>query len=173
MNEDLVVRWNSRVERGDTVYILGDLAMGKLAESLEYVDRLNGTKFLIPGNHDRMFHGNDTKKANASQRYVDAGIHAILAESINLHISPTLDVIATHFPYEGDRSEEDRYADHRLPDRGDYLLHGHTHGLWRRNGRMIDVGVDAWAGYPVLFDDVAGLFMSDDADAKPLEWTHG
>lgn len=170
MNDDLVSRWNDVVSSADEVWILGDLCMGKLDVSLTYVSLFNGTKYLVPGNHDRMFNTRDTKYANTSQRYLDAGIADVLPPSLTLSLTAETDVLATHFPYAGDRSEEDRYQDHRLPDQGRRLVHGHTHGLWRRSGRMVDVGVDAWAGYPVSFGTVANLFLSDDVDAKPLEW---
>lgn len=171
MNNDLVSRWNDVVSSDDEVFILGDLCMGALDISLTYISLFNGTKHLIPGNHDRMFGLRDAKYANTSQRYLDAGITDILLPSITLQLTPDVEVLATHFPYEGDRSDEDRYQDFRLPNQGHRLVHGHTHGLWRRSGRMIDVGVDAWAGYPVSFESVAALFLSDDETAVSLEWT--
>jgi calcineurin-like phosphoesterase family protein len=50
------------------------------------------------------------------------------------------------------------------------LVHGHCHGRWRRNQRMIDVGVDAWGGRPVAAHEVAGLFLGDDEHAGVLTW---
>jgi len=49
-NEWLVDCWNSRVQKGDIGYILGDVAFGH--ENLKYLDRMRGQKFLIRGNHD-------------------------------------------------------------------------------------------------------------------------
>lgn len=54
MNEDLVEIWNKKVDDGDTVYILGDLAMKGGELLLNIVKRLNGHKILIKGNHDRI-----------------------------------------------------------------------------------------------------------------------
>lgn len=54
MNEDLVEIWNKKVDDGDTVYILGDIALSGGEKVLELVKRLNGTKILIKGNHDRI-----------------------------------------------------------------------------------------------------------------------
>lgn len=51
MDEALVERWNATVpEQGATVYVLGDVAMKE--KHLAILDRLNGKKKLIPGNHD-------------------------------------------------------------------------------------------------------------------------
>ena len=54
MNEDLVEIWNKKVDDGDTVYILGDIALSGGENVLELVKRLNGRKILIKGNHDRV-----------------------------------------------------------------------------------------------------------------------
>lgn len=50
MNEFMVDRWNSVVKPNDKVYHLGDVAMKKQFVSI--VNRLNGKKRLIMGNHD-------------------------------------------------------------------------------------------------------------------------
>jgi calcineurin-like phosphoesterase family protein len=173
MNDDLVTRWNDVVSSEDEVWILGDLCMGKLDVSLTYVSLLNGIKHLLPGNHDRMFKCEGTKYANAAQRYLDAGITDVLESEVLLGLEKDrVAALAAHFPYQGDSRDghEDRYQECRPKDKGWYLVHGHTHGLWRRSGRMIDVGVDAWAGYPVSFEDVAELFLSSEVNAEPLEW---
>lgn len=52
MNEGLVDLWNQTVAPQDFVWVLGDAVMGKRDETLKYISRLNGTKVLIPGNHD-------------------------------------------------------------------------------------------------------------------------
>lgn len=50
MNEVMVERWNARVQPKDKVYHLGDIAIGK--KGLSLLERCNGTKVLIKGNHD-------------------------------------------------------------------------------------------------------------------------
>lgn len=50
MNEDLVKFWNDTVRPNDKVYHLGDVVINK--KYLGIVERLNGTKILIKGNHD-------------------------------------------------------------------------------------------------------------------------
>lgn len=55
MNEALIVRWNSVVKPGDTVFNLGDLAMGGRSKGphlAAMLSRMNGDMILIPGNHD-------------------------------------------------------------------------------------------------------------------------
>jgi calcineurin-like phosphoesterase family protein len=50
MHETMVERWNSVVNAGDTVYHLGDVAIPR--SGLRVLERLNGRKILIRGNHD-------------------------------------------------------------------------------------------------------------------------
>ena len=50
MDEEMVRRWNDRVRPTDKVYHLGDVVINRRA--LPILDRLNGDKVLIRGNHD-------------------------------------------------------------------------------------------------------------------------
>lgn len=52
MNEAIISNWNSIVKSEDTVYVLGDLAMGQVDKCVDYIKRLNGKIILIRGNHD-------------------------------------------------------------------------------------------------------------------------
>ena len=179
MNDDLVCRFNERVGDDDVVWILGDLCMGRLEISLGWVKQMRGIKYLIPGNHDRMFGCQGQKYANMVQKYLDAGIEKVAEPQVMM--SPRGHdadgwaipaVLACHFPYRGDSKDghEDRYEDQWPKDRGDWLVHGHTHGAWRKNGRMIDVGVDAWGGYPVAFETVAELMSNGAEHEEVLSW---
>jgi calcineurin-like phosphoesterase family protein len=51
MQQDLEERWNKTVHRLDTVYVLGDIAFSKTG--VRMMERFNGKKILIAGNHDR------------------------------------------------------------------------------------------------------------------------
>ncbi len=52
MEDELISRWNSVVEPGDTVYILGDFCWKVETDWIRILDRLKGNKVLIRGNHD-------------------------------------------------------------------------------------------------------------------------
>ena len=54
MNEYLIQSWNGRVTPEDAVYVLGDAFWKNEEESLRIMQRLNGHKHLIKGNHDRV-----------------------------------------------------------------------------------------------------------------------
>lgn len=50
MDEEMVKRWNETVGPKDKVYHLGDVVINR--KSLAIMERLNGDKVLIKGNHD-------------------------------------------------------------------------------------------------------------------------
>lgn len=52
MENTLIDNWNSVVDNGDTVYILGDFCWGKEEEWRRILKLLKGNKVLIQGNHD-------------------------------------------------------------------------------------------------------------------------
>jgi calcineurin-like phosphoesterase family protein len=55
MNEGIIRNWNEVVGRDHKVFIVGDLAMGgrgKADRMSAMLQRMNGEKFLVPGNHD-------------------------------------------------------------------------------------------------------------------------
>ena len=55
MDEYLIHKWNSKVKKGDEVYIVGDFGFCKGERANHILDRLNGRKYLITGNHDSYF----------------------------------------------------------------------------------------------------------------------
>lgn len=59
------------------------------------------------------------------------------------------------FRIEGDGDDQDRFTDHRPIDRGQWL-----HERWRQRGRMINVGIDAWA-FRRVSDAVLGDLLAE------------
>ena len=180
MNARLVQLWNETVTDDDTVWVLGDVALGALDESLACVGRLTGRKLLVPGNHDRCWEGDralrkgdpearERRRTKERQRYLDAGFAEI-------HDRPepvTVDgrsVALSHFPYQGDSHGEDRFVEYRPEDRGGWVVHGHVHDTWRQRGRQINVGVDAWGGRPVPAEVIAGLIADGPRELEPVSW---
>jgi calcineurin-like phosphoesterase family protein len=51
-DEYIIAKWNSVVNKRDITYILGDVTMEKSAP-YHLLDRLNGLKHVVMGNHDR------------------------------------------------------------------------------------------------------------------------
>lgn len=58
MNEELIKRWNEKISPEDEVYHLGDFALTTSEQFKEIINRLNGTIYLIVGNHEGTALGN-------------------------------------------------------------------------------------------------------------------
>lgn len=52
MNAEIVKRWNTVVPKNDDVCVLGDIIWNNA--DVKYIRQLNGHKYLIRGNHDRL-----------------------------------------------------------------------------------------------------------------------
>ena len=99
------------------------------------VERLNGNKHLILGNHD----------AFKPFTYVNMGF---LSVHTSLHLE-MLDLYLVHDPA----------VANVLRDK--VWLHGHIHNLWKKNGNLINVGVDAWNYMPVTLDEILELLKEE------------
>lgn len=156
MNEALVDNWNSAVSADDTVWVLGDVALGPIKESLALIGLLNGHKILLPGNHDRVWKGLAPKRRWDDQTYLDAGFERIEHGDIGVYPltlgqdigQPQHGVLLSHFPYTIGQYDNRFSAWHPI-DYGVPLLHGHTHSPIRTAGNMIHIGTDAWDYTPV------------------------
>lgn len=179
MDEDIIARWNQIVQPDDDVMILGDLCMGNITSTLRNVRRLVGHKVLLLGNHDRPFGTTGAKRLKFMNLYLDAGLKCVLnndqfPNTVATRIADR-QVRLNHFPYNGDSYDrddqiEDRFQIFRSPDEGDWLLHGHTHTAWRQKGRQINVGIDAWGGYPVPEQMIAQVIAGGVQDLPIIPW---
>lgn len=156
MDEVMVERWNEVVSPDDTVYHLGDLALGGgevFERSMCCAARLNGRKLLVPGNHDRVF-SKESKSRQARYRavYEETGF-TILPEQFEIVLSDGTRVLLCHFPPAGDSHAEDRYRTLR-PVTGLPVIHGHTHQDDAGSGRLIHVGVDGREFVPVSEEQI-------------------
>lgn len=164
-DEALIARHNALVRPGDEVWVLGDVALGRIEDSLVLCARMNGDKTLLLGNHDRpAMTKSPAKRAAWVERYLTEGgfSRVLLAEpAITVRLPSGQLVLASHYPYRGDsRAGPDRYPERRPVDEGGWLVHGHTHSRERVNGHQIHVGVDAWGYGPVAAQQVMELIAT-------------
>lgn len=153
MNTSIISIWNSTVDENDIVYFLGDFSLnGNVACNI--VKYLNGSIHLISGNHDKTFaKHNSTKHLKWVDMYLEAGFKSV-ESGLSIDIEGELTLLS-HFPYLTPGFDQ-RYKDYRLTNMGQWLLHGHEHGRYKKNGRMIDCGLDVW-GRPVSLDEIVEL----------------
>lgn len=157
MDEVLISNWNEVVSPQDIVFHLGDFCFGSDKEWIEILKRLNGTKYLILGNHDLK------KIANSNQ------IKDYFAD-INMQMRVVVDkqkLLLNHYPF--------------LCFEGGYQnvwqLFGHVHSSKHSTGldkeRLVhlfptqyDVGVDNNNYRPVSFAQVSQIITEQQANAN-------
>lgn len=149
MNHALIERWNAVVSDDDTVWCLGDLALGQLSDTVSMTSALKGRRLLVPGNHDRIssVYKDGSQRERFLSLYQDAGWQ-ICPEIIHTDIGGHA-VVVSHFPYVGDSHGPDRFQSARATDEGLPIIHGHVHEEWRANGKQFNVGVDVHDWRPI------------------------
>jgi calcineurin-like phosphoesterase family protein len=126
MNRAIVNNWNDVVGKQDIVYHLGDFIMGDRKETDYYLNKLNGIKYLVQGNHDNAL----TVMADGWAKVLNYG---------ELKIGKTLFVLC-HYPFESWNRKEHNSVH----------LHGHCHGLLKTIvPNRFDVGMDCTQFTPV------------------------
>lgn len=134
MNTMMVEEWNSIVNDGDLVYMLGDIAFCNAEEATRIMKSLNGDKILVKGNHDEKLLKSDEFRGCFKE------VHQYLEVKHNNH-----HVVMFHYPI----------FDHNRAGHGSIMLHGHRHGNSTGiEGRIMDVGMDATGSILVDFDEV-------------------
>ena len=169
---DRVVLGNiSKVARpGDTLWILGDVAMGGWRDNiLPLMALVAGYRInahAVLGNHDRPAPNNSNGHAYVSEFAMRGGF-ASVSTVAKISVEGR-SLLMSHYPYDGDHTEEERYDQFRLRDLGTTLLHGHTHSDQRvsrsSNGTLqIHVGLDAWGLKPVPLHQIKTIMEENNA----------
>lgn len=126
MDETMIANWNAVVRPQDTVWVLGDFAFG---EHAKFLRRLNGSKYLVRGNHDK----------RPSMKDGWAGIYDLK----ELKIEGQYIVLCHYAMRVFNKSHH-----------GAIQLFGHSHGKLPGNSQQLDVGVDAWNFFPVTLEQI-------------------
>lgn len=160
MNETMIERHNALVKPDDIVWHLGDFAMDDRMVS-PFLKRLNGTKILIPGNHDKC-HPCHKRHARETRRYKAYGFIEIYPTGYDI-IHKGVYIHMNHMPYffESPDPRDNRYPEWRPdPSKSQGLLNGHVHEKWKSKGNMLNVGVDQWNFAPILMEDALDLVVA-------------
>jgi calcineurin-like phosphoesterase family protein len=99
-DEHIIAKWNDVVSKRDVTYILGDVTMEKKSP-YALLDKLNGRKHVVMGNHDRR------QDVEALLKHVDSVAGMVQYK----------DIILTHCPI------HPMELDYRFPKN----IHGHIH----------------------------------------------
>lgn len=142
MDSTLIANWNSRVQKRDDIYILGDMFYRKNEGVEEVLRKLKGKKHLIIGNHDYSW----MKKIEIGKYFVEVESLLVLKEEGRV-------MTLCHYPI---MSWPHMYH-------GSYCIFGHIHNsannddywpLIEKNPYMLNAGVDVNGFYPVTFDEL-------------------
>lgn len=142
MNEVLIENWNSCVKPEDSIYHLGDIALCRPEKALAFISRLQGRKFWVFGNHDRMLR-QDQNILSLFEWARDLAEITIPDRDTPRRIQP---IVLCHFAM---RVWNKSYY-------GAWQLYGHSHGSLPddKYTLSLDVGVDAWNYRPVSYEEV-------------------
>ena len=107
MREQMIADWNASVAQEDETFILGDFAFLPAKDAVNILRRLNGTKILVEGNHDRKMLNDPAFRREFKE------VHSYLRYTHNGQV-----VIMFHYPiHEWDQMH-----------RGAVHFYGHVHG---------------------------------------------
>ncbi len=123
MDDTLIRNWNWKVTPSDEVYVLGDVVF---QDPMKYLPDMNGKKYLIIGNHDYRW----LKKLEP---------HFEWMKDLHLLKKDGKEFMLCHYAMRTWCGS----------NRGNVMLHGHSHGQLPKWPDSLDVGVDAHQMYPI------------------------
>jgi calcineurin-like phosphoesterase family protein len=152
MDDDLIRRHNDLVRDSDIVYSLGDFCLGGVGIAMEYLSRLKGRIFIIPGGHDHWAKGPFKTFPLPEHVTILPPIYTITLRPPE--VEQKLVICMSHYPMrQWDRSHY-----------GSVHFHAHSHGkLGTVSGpRSFDVGVDSvWSYSPVSLKNMVERFRGN------------
>lgn len=125
MDEHIIKSWNKVISKRDVTWILGDITMEK--SNYEILNRLNGIKKVVLGNHDEPQHIPELLK------YVNSVCGMFKLKNY----------ILTHCPIH--ESEINRFRKN---------IHGHTHDIILPDNRYINVCAEVINYTPIRLDSI-------------------
>lgn len=159
MNQWIIDKWNSRVDKQDIVYMLGDFSFINTDITRKFLEKLNGKKHLIWGNHDKSLKGLEHYFESCSD------IKEVTFKKDNFpFLDENMTIVMCHFPILA--------WDRRM--HGSVMLHGHTHGsideLNKNSGELrVDVGLDGkLADYDMVSLEQVYSYMKNVSGGKPF-----
>jgi calcineurin-like phosphoesterase family protein len=142
MDRIMVERWNEMVKPEDVVYHLGDVGLCWPKELKKILNKLNGKKCLILGNHDA-----SALKCSECFEWIK-DYHELAVPDIDSKDGINTVVLFHYAMRVWNKSHF-----------GSYHLYGHSHGALEDlpNALSFDVGVDSHDFYPINYDEVKAI----------------
>jgi len=140
MDTALILNWNKVVPLDGHVFVVGDFSFHKPKRTISILNRLQGTKYLVKGNHDGKSLNGEVKKHFT---WVHDLMQIEVADESKTSYGGDQLIVMCHFPFiSWNRSHH-----------GSWNAHGHTHGSMpdRPHALSMDVGVDPNDYTPVSY----------------------
>ena len=143
MDDDIIRIWNKHISKDDTVYYLGDFAVGVTKKRIKSIfKKLHGKIIFIKGNHD--------------EKIKDIGFYKVkdyLKKVIKDPTSPSekIIIVMSHYPM----------LKWNNKGKGAWMLHGHAHGMinsYNEGVRRLDVGWDNFQR-PISLEEIREIFL--------------
>lgn len=160
----IIERWNNAVGIDDDVWVLGDISWYNATKTVELFRRLNGTKYLCAGNHDkRLLKNRDVQ-----------GLFAEITSYREIQLTNETGVVLCHYPIPC-------YNHHYY---GWIHLYGHVHtsfewnmmkqvqyqmrALYDKKSRMYNVGcmVPGMDYTPRTLDEILNIFENEQQEVQ-------
>jgi calcineurin-like phosphoesterase family protein len=174
MHSELVKNFNKQVPVDGLTYFLGDIVTHSVELAKQVIEKLNGTKIIVVGNHDKKY-----------ESLYNAGFAAVM-HNATIFIQNER-VTMSHCPLTGTFREdttdmkgsvsgenwhgETRNKRFSVPDKGQFHLHGHIHSpnggkSTKTLNRQFDCGLPANAYRPVHISHIESWIMKTIKEGK-------
>lgn len=129
MDNNIIKNWNATIKANDKVFVLGDVSFYDKEKTKAILDKLNGVKVLVLGNHDN---------ARSTEWWYEVGFDEVYKYPIiydNFYIL----------------SHEPVYLNENMPYGN---IHGHIHHLKYDSKQFFNVSVECINYTPIKFEDI-------------------
>lgn len=146
MDEVLIANWNSVVRPKDVAWILGDVSFREIEPTVKIMNRLNGIKKVVLGNHDKRI-----RNSAELQRCFDEVLDGLQEKYVSNGHGRHEFMVMCHYPL----------ASWNRSYHGTIHVHGHCHNSipfeLNPNAKRLDVGVDAHNYFPISLEQVIDI----------------
>jgi calcineurin-like phosphoesterase family protein len=137
MDEVLISNWNKKVGKFEHAWIIGDFCFNDKNKGQEILNRMNGIKHLVRGNHDSTSVKLDGWASISDYEEMKIGSQKIILSHYAMRVWN-----GSHY--------------------GSWQLYGHSHGTLPDDPNLLsfDVGVDCHNFSPLSVEDIAAIMTT-------------
>lgn len=156
-DKTIIKNWNEVVKPEDTVFHLGDVMLGDNDYGMSCLRQLNGTIYIIPGNHDTL--------ARIKLYKTLENVHVLESEIPGFEAAAATfkykkyNFYLSHHPTMTSNLDADPHLKANLIN-----LYGHTHQknhFYEDRPYMLHVGLDSNNNTPILLDDAIQMMKDE------------